>query len=423
MMKHSEALPDTYRSKIAAGIPGLVFAYLAIIWPLIAWTHPATIDLVTGLVAEQSVDYPINKVFYPLVLCLTLILYGLEWPKWNRIDGFALVIFATVLIYFCITSIWALVPDHSIKQSVLLVLSLVCVMLASKVSQRADRILLVLFWICCLAALLNLLAVLFTPPTPIGHRGIYPHKNNLGYFASLFLFFGLFGIWNRPTRLFGLLLAIVAVFLIYKSQSKTSLALALSAPFIALFLSIMTRKLHLSMMGSVILVLVLFAVGILSLAGLGVTLSDISMVAAGEPTFTGRTGVWDFAIQEFQKRPILGYGYHSFWKIGDLSPAHGAPFGFVQIAGHGHNGYIDLALETGLVGLVLFLLLLSIAFWRNGHLDRLFPSHAFLVSCILVYSVLQNLLETNWLQSLDPSSVILVIVIFAAPTRFTRSRQ
>ena len=147
------------------------------------------------------------------------------------------------------------------------------------------------------------------------------------------------------------------------------------------------------------------------------------MMAAGEPTFTGRTDVWDFAIQEFQKRPIFGYGYHSFWKIGDLSPAHNAPYGFVQVAGHGHNGYIDLALETGLVGLMLFLLLLCIAFWRNGHLERVFPAHAFLVSCVLVYSILQNLLETNWLQSFDPSSVILVIVVFSAPTVFHRGRQ
>ena len=183
MLRNSGTSPETYRSKVATGIPGLIFAYLAIVWPLIAWTHPATIDLVTGLVAQQTVDYPTNKVFYPLVFALTLVLYFLEWPKWDRVEGISLFVLVGVLVYFAMTSIWALVPDHSIKQSLMLVLSLFSVMLASKLSQRADRVLLVLFWICCLAAFLNFLAVLLTDPTPIGHRGIYPAQEQSGVFC------------------------------------------------------------------------------------------------------------------------------------------------------------------------------------------------------------------------------------------------
>src|SRR5262249_14473812 len=33
-------------------------------------------------------------------------------------------------------------------------------------------------------------------------------------------------------------------------------------------------------------------------------------------TFTGRTLVWDFAVYEIRRSPLLGWGYQSFWLVG-----------------------------------------------------------------------------------------------------------
>jgi len=79
-------------------------------------------------------------------------------------------------------------------------------------------------------------------------------------------------------------------------------------------------------------------------------------LAAGigkDTTFTGRTDLWSVAIMMIERHPWLGYGWGGFWRgfIGDSGQLWGA-VGWK--APHAHNGFIDLTLDLGLVGLVVF---------------------------------------------------------------------
>ena len=64
-------------------------------------------------------------------------------------------------------------------------------------------------------------------------------------------------------------------------------------------------------------------------------------------TLTGRTGVWEYYIAGFQEKPILGWGFPS----GELEPMR---FGFGGFTGSAHNGYMSIAINTGMIGIILF---------------------------------------------------------------------
>jgi O-antigen ligase len=82
-------------------------------------------------------------------------------------------------------------------------------------------------------------------------------------------------------------------------------------------------------------------------------------------TLTGRTTLWEILWQRFQERPVLGFGYEAFWK---QYPQGIMPPGWVEgdgFATHAHNGYIEIVLALGLIGLILYLFALGLS-WSNA---------------------------------------------------------
>ena len=70
----------------------------------------------------------------------------------------------------------------------------------------------------------------------------------------------------------------------------------------------------------------------------------------------GRSPLWQQSWKMFTERPILGYGYGTYNSYVTLTGMtyYGANWGY-----YGHNGYLELLAETGVVGTVAFLWLLA----------------------------------------------------------------
>ena len=84
------------------------------------------------------------------------------------------------------------------------------------------------------------------------------------------------------------------------------------------------------------------------------SLSSAVAAILGNASFTGRTEIWDFAIDNILKRPVTGYGYGAFWDsvfYGGGSDAES----WVNSIKSAHNGYLSVALDLGLPGLGLVL--------------------------------------------------------------------
>lgn len=108
-------------------------------------------------------------------------------------------------------------------------------------------------------------------------------------------------------------------------------------------------------------------------------------------TLTGRTLIWKQVWVFIGQRPWLGWGYDGFWH-----GARGAAFRVDAALGftvfHAQNGYLELWLELGLVGLVLFVLSYARAWrriWpvlRRGEVDVvLWP--VFVLALIFLYDL------------------------------------
>ncbi len=84
-----------------------------------------------------------------------------------------------------------------------------------------------------------------------------------------------------------------------------------------------------------------------------------------DPTLTGRTIIWDVALAKLQESPLLGFGRGAFWAPGSrYAIASGKAVAVGFIPPHAHNGFIDLALDIGLIGLLLFLINFAITYFR-----------------------------------------------------------
>lgn len=106
--------------------------------------------------------------------------------------------------------------------------------------------------------------------------------------------------------------------------------------------------------------LLLLALLLIALLIRGPLLDYIFRATGKDPSLTGRTELWDTAIQEISHAPVLGTGYRAFWVEGNaLAEALWADFHIASKSGFNfHNLYLSKAVEIGIIGVALQLILL-----------------------------------------------------------------
>lgn len=179
-------------------------------------------------------------------------------------------------------------------------------------------------------------------------RGLYAHKNGAGAAMGLFVIVGLF--WaGMGRRVLGILVAVLAAIFLAFTNAKTSLVMT---PLVlgltwACTLSAARSWRRLVLLGPLALLLVA-TVGSVLAPAIGAVIAGL----ASDPTYTGRTEIWAFALDNIAKRPVTGFGYGAFWES-VFYGGGGDATTWVNRATDSHNGYLNIALETGLPGLVL----------------------------------------------------------------------
>ncbi|MEB3355733.1 MAG: O-antigen ligase [Synechococcales bacterium] len=182
-------------------------------------------------------------------------------------------------------------------------------------------------------------------------RGIMGHKNSLGSLMTIAA--SVFCILSLEKRLYKVLAwagLVLAGTLIILSSSKTALGLW----GIALMMLTIYRMVRWRNLASVLCLLVAIAT---ITCGIALFLSQWNTILLSldrDPTLSGRTIIWEIAMMKIRQRPLLGYGRGAFWAPG--SP-HAIQAGLAvsgnYIPPHSHNGFIDLALDVGLIGATL----------------------------------------------------------------------
>jgi O-antigen ligase len=144
-----------------------------------------------------------------------------------------------------------------------------------------------------------------------------------------------------------------------------------------------------------------------------------------DPTLTGRTAIWTQVALFIGQRPWFGYGFDAFWR-GMQGPSFQVAAA-VHVVAHAHNGFLEIALELGAAGSVIFALswfrgwLALWPLWQRGAIHRIAWPLAVLV-LIVLYDLDENtLLIYNGLFWILYVSALVTIerAAFSHPTRRT----
>jgi O-antigen ligase len=86
---------------------------------------------------------------------------------------------------------------------------------------------------------------------------------------------------------------------------------------------------------------------------------------------------------------------------------------------HAHNGYLDVRLETGLIGFALFVSFIITTLYAIGRMAGCNPVRAWIALSLALFVIFDNFLETVWMRGFNILWVIFVIVA-AEAGRYSR---
>jgi exopolysaccharide production protein ExoQ len=362
----------------------------------------------TGLTIRQTVLLPIYLVTMGVLLTrpsAALQAAGRNLP--------AVLLLALALL----STSWSEAPGRSLKLSAMLTAtSMFGLYLATRFPPR--KLLQLLAWTLGTIAVASLMFGLLLPGQGIetdlhgdAWRGIYGNKQVLGLHMALgtvvFVFLG-----RRPGKLGWCAWpgAALCAGLLLLSKSRTSLLVAISVLVASPLLHLLRRRSLLSnALGIAGLAIAAGAVAVIAAH------ADVALAALGkEASLTGRVPLWNFVLDRIWERPWFGYGYQGFW-LGWSGPSAGVS----DVTGywypfHAHNGYLEVLLDLGIVGLLIFL-----SAWAKGlhgtlkAVERVTWSEDQWPVAFLIFLMLIGAGETVLLRHNTLFTVIFAAVLFA----------
>ncbi|MBX9774380.1 MAG: O-antigen ligase family protein [Xanthobacteraceae bacterium] len=182
-------------------------------------------------------------------------------------------------------------------------------------------------------------------------RGAFAHKNGAGAAMTLLIFIGIF-VARVSNRSLGIAIVALAAFFLVFSQAKSPLLLLPIVLLLSwLVLTLRSPGLTVALVIGVPLGINLLTVGSVMFPGIEALLS----IFMSDTTYTGRNEIWGFALNHVGQRPVTGFGFQAFWGTSDLVVSGSIRESWAYRASDAHNGYLNLAVMTGVVGLVLAL--------------------------------------------------------------------
>ena len=324
-----------------------------------------------------------------------------------------------VLIVFCSVSLlWSSEPSFTFKRLVILIAVIVFIFSISS-TLSFSKVLEILRFNTLLLLCINFLSIVFLYGISVDHeglwKGIHIHKNTAGSISALTTI-----IWYFSTYRHKNLIVILSLFFLFQTGSKTSFALV--------FLCVSAAELTKHIINARKLTRQISFVTFLSLIIITALSFDILTIVGnlyGDVTLTGRTIIWDFVQYQINLKPYLGYGYQAFWGTGEDSIPLVFGNEFIRQFGQSHNGYIDVIVQLGYLGITLLIIfLLKVGLSINLASGVINYKQVQLVISLYSYVLLHNFLESSFLSPLSPLffTFLLIVVSFTREVSLERAK-
>ncbi|MFI3121471.1 MAG: hypothetical protein QX203_15970 [Methylococcaceae bacterium] len=361
----------------------------------------------SGLQIEGSEGNAANQLFWLSMSAIALLIAFTDGQQQEarRLPNVLIASIPLVaLCLFCVlSSAWSLVPSISLRRATLQMMIMFCVVIATTSLKRPEHAFLIVYRVANIVLFFEFI-MLFNPQgfDEAGlFRGIHIHKNVLGLIAIISTFFGVWlrynanGTFKSVTNLFFI---VSWIFFLILSFSKTSMGLAFAAPIISFGSLGICRRLGIGLGPLLAIGLsgVFMVFCVLTIAGVDVIDELVKVVK--EISFTGRDYIWNFIFIKMRGNWLGGYGFGGFWDIGPQSPSvrYGS---FIAGLNQAHNGYLDLLLNIGMTGAILYFGCIAYFLYLLDKFKNAAPGIVSICWLILVFSLLHNFTETTILRS------------------------
>jgi O-antigen ligase len=327
-------------------------------------------------------------------------------------------------LYCGISILWSDYPDVSLKRWLRAIGDIVMVLIVLSDTNWLTALRRVLARVGFISIPLSILFIRYFPELGRAYSkggapswsGVATGKNGLGMIclvfglASLARFLEMYRAERGPQRSRPLVAQTVilamTVYLLLKANSATSFAcfFMCAAPMILISFFPLARKpvfLHLMVAG---IVGVAFCALFLNI-GTGMV-QDLGR----DSTLTGRTDIWRSAFLQVQN-PLLGSGYECFW----IGPRLEAVQRLInQYLNQAHNGYIEIYLNLGWIGVLLLAILIAAGYGRVvGAIRKMTPTAA-LGLPLFIANVAYNFTEAAF-KMMHPLWICLFLVTMIKP--------
>jgi len=409
--------------------------WIPTIWMLYIASKPLGVWFQSGGVTAES-GSPLDRVF--LVALLSLGLFILTWRKFSWSYAIKEYTWLMLLIGYMLTSIlWSDIPFISFKRWIRELVAVVMVFVVITESNPRQAMQSLFTRTIYILIPFSLLLIKYFPE--YGRKygiwegtlmwvGVTLQKNSLGRLCLISTFFL---VWTLIRRWQGrdipvvwyqnyadVFVLVLSLWLLkgapdadtYSATAIVALAVGFAA-FVGL-LWMKKRRFNLRAIPFVAMLMLGVAFGIVTPMVGGSNVASLTSSLGRDATLTGRTGIWAGLLPVIERQPILGYGFGSFWttkrtQIHEITEAH--------------NGYIDVLLEIGYVGLFLLTMFLLTS-CRRAQRELVHDfDWASLLLCFLIMAVIHNISETsiNSFTSHLTAVLLFLAVSFSTDSSYT----
>jgi len=312
----------------------------------------------TSIAAQQFEGDPFLQTILTIIYVITGILILINIKKTIKIITNDKLIWALIGLAF-ISIFWSAYQPLTFRRCMALVGTTVFGLYLSVRYEKMELVK-IFAWGLGIPAVASILLAIFLPTYGIephytgrSWRGAWDHKNIMAKHMALgvvcFFFLALYMEgWKRRLAWIGFIICLV---LVGFSNAKTSWIFIFDMILLGICLRVLRLPLEKSLPIAVLMIVFVF------LSALWV-MDNTEMILKGlqrDATLTGRTELWSVLIPYAKERFWLGYGYGSFWDTAADQSVVWTVLYYGMQPSIAHNSFLDLWLELGMVGVILFL--------------------------------------------------------------------
>lgn len=407
--------------------------WIPTIWTLINLSRPVGRWLSGTQTYETEISVGMSSIWDQVVL-LSLIFLAIvvlfrrkiSWSSVLKKNRWLLML----LIYMALSSLWSNYPMVSFKRWIKPAGEVLCAMVIVHERKPLRALELILRRAAYVLIPFSYLLINYFPALGVSYgrysgsrmaTGVCMQKNGLGLLCAIIILFFIWDFLRKKHQGFSnyniidicgdIIVFLLAAYLLFgigtDSYSATAIAVTLIGLLAIIFIS--RHRAQPKKITPFFLVLIIPLIIIVAVIGAVLNQSPLSIftnLLGRDTTLTGRVDIWAEIFKIVPRFTLLGTGFGGFW---------GLPYTYLRIGYmSGHNGYLDIYVELGLVGLILiFVFLFSL--WKNLNklAEKSFDWGALGLTYLLI-SFPYNYSESDFLNTTSPLWVVLIFFSLAS---------